>query len=71
MRQEAAALALDIGEVRQEFGNGLRARLEVVRVQAEPEPVFRRDISPELMLVSPEGARITGQAISVDGGYRL
>ena len=24
-----------------------------------------------LMLVSPEGARITGQAISVDGGYRL
>lgn len=33
----------------------------------EPEDIA----AMALMLVSPEGARITGQAISVDGGYRL
>lgn len=41
-----------------EFGTGLRARLELVRSHA-PEPVLeapavRRDVSPELMLVSPD-----------------
>jgi hypothetical protein len=55
MRQEAAALALENGIERQEFGTGLRARLELVRGFAEAElPVVRRDISPELMLVSPD-----------------
>jgi hypothetical protein len=55
MRQEAAALTLEIGDERKEFGTGLRARLEVVRLETEPVvPVARRDISPELMLVSPE-----------------
>jgi hypothetical protein len=55
MRQEAAALALEIGEERREFGTGLRSRLELVRSQAETAvPIVRRDISPELMLVSPE-----------------
>jgi hypothetical protein len=43
-----------------EFGTGLRDRLELVRtladaVAVEPCPP-RRDISPELMLVSPDGA---------------
>jgi hypothetical protein len=41
-----------------EFGTGLRARLEVVRTLApRPEieaPANQRDISPELMLVSPQ-----------------
>ena len=38
-----------------EFGTGLRARLELVRTLVEaPAPPPRRDISPELMLVSPE-----------------
>ena len=55
MRQEAAALALEIGEERREFGTGLRSRLELVRSQTETVvPSVRRDISPELMLVSPE-----------------
>jgi hypothetical protein len=55
MRQEAAALTLEIGDERKEFGTGLRARLEVVRLETEAVvPVARRDISPELMLVSPE-----------------
>jgi hypothetical protein len=55
MRQEAAALALEIVQERQEFGTGLRARLELVRGFAEaPAPPVRRDVSPELMLVSPE-----------------
>jgi hypothetical protein len=42
-----------------EFGTGLRARLELVQTltpvasQLDPAP-FRRDVSPELMLVSPE-----------------
>jgi hypothetical protein len=38
-----------------EFGTGLRGRLELVRtVPEEPVRLARRDISPELMLVSPE-----------------
>jgi Type II secretion system (T2SS), protein E, N-terminal domain len=54
MRQ-SEALAIDFDErPRQEFGTGLRARLEVVRTLVEvPTPPLRRDISPELMLVSP------------------
>lgn len=37
-----------------EFGTGLRARLELVSaLTAEPPAPTRRDISPELMLVSP------------------
>jgi hypothetical protein len=44
-----------------EFGTGLRARLELVQAlvpaagQPEPAP-SRRDVSPELMLVSPEAS---------------
>ena len=54
MRQsEALAIEVD-GRPREEFGSGLRARLELVRTLVEvPAPAARRDISPELMLVSP------------------
>lgn len=38
----------------QEFGTGLRARLELVRRPAAPAVRLNRDISPELMLVSPQ-----------------
>ena len=43
-----------------EFGTGLRARLELVRSPAPSDPIaievaaVRRDVSPELMLVSPD-----------------
>jgi hypothetical protein len=63
MRQEALALAVEDDEQksRTEFGTGLRARLELVRVRAEPAaPPIRRDISPELMLVSPEAPTTEG-----------
>ena len=44
-----------------EFGTGLRARLDVVRsLEAAPLVSVRRDISPELMLVSPEPAGMEG-----------
>lgn len=54
MRQsEALAFELD-DDPRREFGTGLRARLELVRAMVEvPATPLRRDISPELMLVSP------------------
>src|SRR5215218_9621062 len=54
MRQ-SAVLEIEVEAYpRQEFGNGLRARLELVRtlVEVTASPP-RRDISPELMLVSP------------------
>jgi Type II secretion system (T2SS), protein E, N-terminal domain len=55
MRQSSTALAIEAEEQpRQEFGTGLRARLEIVRTLVEvPTAPVRRDISPELMLVSP------------------
>lgn len=56
MRQ-SEALALEFEDEpssRQEFGTGLRARLELVRAMVEvPEPALPSEISPELMLVSP------------------
>jgi hypothetical protein len=54
MRQ-SAVLEIEVEAFpRQEFGNGLRARLELVRTLVEvPAPAARRDISPDLMLVSP------------------
>jgi hypothetical protein len=56
MRQSTALAIEAEDQARQEFGTGLRARLELVRtfveVPAPPAPI-RRDISPELMLVSP------------------
>jgi hypothetical protein len=53
MRQ-SAAIAIENEETRGEFGTGLRARLELVRTLVEaPAPQARREISPELMLVSP------------------
>jgi Type II secretion system (T2SS), protein E, N-terminal domain len=49
-----AAPAIEFEEKPQEFGTGLRARLELVRTVLEvPAPPVRRDVSPELMLVSP------------------
>lgn len=55
MRQTSEALAFEVGEApRQEFGTGLRARLELVRTLVEvPAAPLPREISPELMLVSP------------------
>ena len=56
----AAALLEDEQTSLPEFGTGLRARLELVRPPATPEPSTvdlppaRRDVSPELMLVSPQ-----------------
>jgi 3-hydroxybutyrate dehydrogenase/3-oxoacyl-[acyl-carrier protein] reductase len=47
------------------------------RAYATDKAALRCIMDPEdiaamaLLLVSPEGARITGQALSVDGGYRL
>jgi Type II secretion system (T2SS), protein E, N-terminal domain len=55
MRQAAAAFELELTDERREFGTGLRARLEIVRAQSEPIVPARRDVSPELMLVSPDG----------------
>jgi Type II secretion system (T2SS), protein E, N-terminal domain len=55
MRQ-SEALAFEVGEQPRlkEFGTGLRSRLELVRAMVEvPAAPLRRDISPELMLVSP------------------
>jgi hypothetical protein len=43
-----------------EFGTGLRARLELVSALT-PEPIeVRRDVSPELVLVSPETDGVNG-----------
>jgi hypothetical protein len=54
MRQSPALAIEAEHEPRQEFGHGLRSRLELVRTLVEvPAPPVRRDISPELMLVSP------------------
>lgn len=51
---ESAALAIEFDRRPGEFGTGLRARLELVRTTAAPPaPPPRREISPELMLVSP------------------
>jgi CBS domain-containing protein len=57
MRQESAALAFEVEEKtpRQEFGTGLRARLELVQTLVDVPPPASREISPELMLVSPPG----------------
>jgi MshEN domain len=55
MRQ-SEALAFEVEEQPRlkEFGTGLRSRLELVRAMVEvPAAPLRRDISPELMLVSP------------------
>jgi hypothetical protein len=53
LRHEAA-LAVESDERPTEFGTGLRARLELVRTVVEaPLPPPSRDISPELVLVSP------------------
>jgi hypothetical protein len=58
MRQsEALAFELEEQPSRQEFGTGLRSRLEIVRTMVEvPAAPLRRDISPELILVSPADA---------------
>jgi hypothetical protein len=58
MRQsQALAFELEEQPSRQEFGTGLRSRLEIVRTMVEvPAAPLRRDISPELILVSPADA---------------
>ena len=57
----AAEALEDEGGSLPEFGTGLRARLDVVRsVEVAPLVSARRDISPELMLVSPEPAGMDG-----------
>ena len=55
MRQgEALAFEVEEQPRLKEFGTGLRSRLELVRAMVEvPAAPLRRDISPELMLVSP------------------
>jgi CBS domain-containing protein len=54
MRQQIAARAIEENDPRGEFGTGLRARLELVRTIVDvPAPPPARDVSPELMLVSP------------------
>jgi Type II secretion system (T2SS), protein E, N-terminal domain len=51
---EALAVEFEAQPTLREFGTGLRARLELVRAMVEvPSPPLRREISPELMLVSP------------------
>jgi MshEN domain len=57
MRSDNATAAVAEIEVSGEFGTGLKARLELVRTREEaaaPPPAPRRDISPELVLISPE-----------------
>jgi Type II secretion system (T2SS), protein E, N-terminal domain len=57
----AAEALEDEGGSLPEFGTGLRARLDVVRsVEVAPLVTARRDISPELMLVSPEPTGMDG-----------
>jgi Type II secretion system (T2SS), protein E, N-terminal domain len=54
--RQSEALAFEVEEQPRlkEFGTGLRSRLELVRAMVEvPVAPLRRDISPELMLVSP------------------
>ena len=56
MRQQSAALAIEENDPQREFGTGLRARLELVRTIVDvPAPPPARDVSPELILVSPPG----------------
>ena len=51
---EALAVEFEEQPSLKEFGTGLLARLELVRTMVEvPSPPLRREISPELMLVSP------------------
>ena len=57
----AAEALEDEGGSLPEFGTGLRARLDVVRsLEVAPLVSARRDVSPELMLVSPEPAGTEG-----------
>lgn len=49
-----AAACEDEDRPLQEFGTGLRARLEIVRSHQPERIAPRRDLSPELVLVSPE-----------------
>ena len=62
LQLSTAAEALEDESYSPEFGTGLRARLDVVRSLEvrRPLPAPRRDVSPELMLVSPEPAGMDG-----------
>jgi hypothetical protein len=56
-----AAVHEDVALALPEFGTGLRARLEVAQAfTPEPFVPVRRDVSPELMLVSPEPDYVDG-----------
>jgi hypothetical protein len=64
MRREAGLV--DDERPVQEFGTGLRARLELVGTRA-PEPALssrRHDVSPELMLVSPDADGILAELLT-------
>lgn len=64
MRLQLGTAALQLEDERNslpEFGTGLRARLDLVKSHEAPGLVpVRRDISPELMLVSPEPEGVEG-----------
>lgn len=63
--RHSEAVAAEVEAPRQEFGTGLRARLEVVRPLVEvPAPIERRDVSPELVLVSPPTESILADLIA-------
>lgn len=66
MRLSPSALALEEDEQRPtEFGTGLRARLELVRTpDREPTPRRVSDISPELMLVSPDSGGVLAELLA-------
>jgi Type II secretion system (T2SS), protein E, N-terminal domain len=68
LQLSTAAALLDEGEAPlKEFGTGLRARLELVRTLT-PEPPGElpggRDVSPELMLVSPDTDSVLAQVLA-------
>jgi hypothetical protein len=62
--RHSEALAVEVETPRQEFGTGLRARLELVRTLVEVPAVERRDVSPELMLVSPPTETVLADLIA-------
>ena len=65
MRQTSSSALAEIDQSEGEFGTGLRARLALVRTRERSKPTYlgsilelrqasRRDLSPELALVSPD-----------------
>jgi hypothetical protein len=63
MMRQGAALAIEQEEHQREFGTGLRSRLELVRTLVEVPVPTPREISPELMLVSPLSDNLLAELI--------